>query len=593
MKRYLQTTVLIFMSQIIFSQNDEVTVTGEVTDGLQPLSDVNITIQGSTKGTKTNTQGKYVLNAIEGDVILFSHIGHESVEIIIEDTDRTLNLVMNPDIEVLDNVTVTQKKKTRKTQEKLFLEYNTNPNLIKTQFGILDKEISGTSMYILDEEQINPVATNILAVLNGKFPGVKMSPKGDPTRTTSPLDPGAVIYIRGGGSISNPTPAIYEVDGFVYVDPPLFLDAQNIKRIALLPSFASAARYGNIGVGGVFIINTKSGNFSPKDGDSGLVDKDLLRNNNVQNVVLDYKDLNKDGPTYLTELRKSKDFDEAKGIYQKFLTSYSSSMHFVLDAYQYFYDNLEKPKFADNIIVKHRSLFENNAMALKALAYIYQVQGRLLKAHEAFKEIFVSRPNYAQSYFDLANSYREIEQYEKAAGIYARYSYLLEEGFVQPEPNFDVLLTREYKNLLVQKGDKLLSRKAQKKVSEYTEVVNTRLVFEWNDSEAEFELQFVNPKGKYFKTEHSLFASPERIRSQKIAGYAMEEHLIDESMPGKWQVNIRYLGNKSLTPTYLKATVYHDYGSPSQLKEIKFFKLTLKNINQKLFELYNTSKVSN
>ena len=61
--------------------------------------------------------------------------------------------------------------------------------------------------------------------------------------------------------------------------------------------------------------------------------------------------------------------------------------------------------------------------------------------------------------------------------------------------------------------------------------------------------------------------------------------MIDGSLPGTWQVNVNYLGNKSLTPTFLKATVYYNYGTRSQRKEVKTFKLSLKNVNQELFKV--------
>jgi uncharacterized protein YfaP (DUF2135 family) len=117
------------------------------------------------------------------------------------------------------------------------------------------------------------------------------------------------------------------------------------------------------------------------------------------------------------------------------------------------------------------------------------------------------------------------------------------------------------------------------------------MVFEWNDSEAEFELQFVNPEGSYFKTVHSLAKDAERIHDEKLLGYSCEEFLIDESLTGTWQVNAKYLGNKSLTPSYLKATIYYDYGSAAQHKEIKVFKLGLKNVNQELFKVNNTARI--
>lgn len=577
MKKRLFFICFLVISFSVCSQNKEIEISGTISDGFQPLSGVNIRIENSEKGTKTDSDGKYVISATEGDVLVFTHIGYDPIEIITEDMGRTLNLAMVASIELLDNVTVTNTTKVRKTQEQLFLEYNTNPNLIKTQFGILDKETSGTAMYILDEENINPGATDILMVIAGKFPGVDAD--------------GTVIFIRGFGSIDNPTPAIYEIDGMVYTETPFFLDMQNVKRIAVLPALASTAKYGNIAGGGIIIINTKSGNFSPKDGAQGFQNSGLLTNNDFQNDAVDYNEVKQEVPSYLQKLKSSKSLEEAKRIYKEQQLAYGSFPHFVLDAYQFFFDKEEKPEFADSIIVCHWEIFENDPTFLKALAYKYQIQERWKKANRIFKDIFILRPNYGQSYIDLATSYSEMGEFKEAAGIYARYRYLLEEGFMQPETEFDAIFDREYTNFISIHGKELLNNRSRKKIAADQKYYNTRLVFEWNDSEAEFELQFVNPDGKYFSVEHSLFANAERIKSQKIAGYAMEEHLIDDSMLGEWQVNVRYLGNKSLTPTYLKATIYKNYGSEAQQKQTKLFKLQLKNTNQKLFSVKNSASI--
>ncbi len=90
------------------------------------------------------------------------------------------------------------------------------------------------------------------------FAGVTISPKGSPNIKTSPFDENAVIYMRGTNSLQHPTEAAYDVDGMVYTDPPLFLDINNIQRIARLPSLGGLAVYGTLGKGGIFIINTKN-----------------------------------------------------------------------------------------------------------------------------------------------------------------------------------------------------------------------------------------------------------------------------------------------------------------------------------------------
>ena len=112
-----------------------------------------------------------------------------------------------------------------------------------------------------------------------------------------------------------------------------------------------------------------------------------------------------------------------------------------------------------------------------------------------------------------------------------------------------------------------------------------------DDSEAEFELQFVNPENQYFMLKHSLADNTAMISSEKEYGYSAIEYLLDGSLPGSWKVNVNYLGNKSLTPTYLKATIYYNYGTYAQRKETKVFKLNLKNTPYELFAISVGSKL--
>ena len=271
---------------------------------------------------------------------------------------------------------------------------------------------------------------------------------------------------------------------------------------------------------------------------------------------------------------------------------YSGSYFFFIDSYDYFNGKWKNAEFAEELITENWNVFENNPIALKSLAYTYQAEGDFKKANELYKEIFILRPHYAQSYLDLANSYGEIGEYQKSAAIYARYGYLLEEDFLNDEKkNFTQIMDRELNNLITLKGRDLLSKRDLKKFTLEEDFDGTRLVFEWADSEAEFELQFVNPQNRYFKWNHTMRDNMERIQDEKAIGFSTEEYLIDEALLGNWQVNVKYLGNKSLTPTYLKATVYHNYGSVAQRKEVKVFKLSLLNVNQELFKVSNTGAV--
>jgi hypothetical protein len=187
-----------------------------------------------------------------------------------------------------------------------------------------------------------------------------------------------------------------------------------------------------------------------------------------------------------------------------------------------------------------------------------------------------------------------LKETKQAASIYARYEYLLNEGFMEVDTaGFGPIIYREFNNLLMLNKEAVVEgRKAKKLFVAEEEFEGTRLVFEWNDSEAEFELQFVNPGNQYHMWKHSLADNVEVIEREKEFGYNTTEYLMDGSLPGTWKINANYLGNKSLSPTYLKATVYHNYGSKAQRKEIKLFKLMLKNVNQELFELNISSRVN-
>ena len=547
--------------------------------------------------------GTYRLSVPEGEVVRYSHVGFEPIEIIVEDLDRTLNIIMVPKINQLDAVTIT-KTRPRKTQKELFQDYSTNPNLIKTMFGILDKETVGFSLRILDTEDLNVWYPDLSYLLNNRFAQVRSVCNIETGLLETSMREVITLGLAGGNS------SIYEVDGMIYEQLPCnFVDVSNIERIAVIPSFSGLTKYGTLAKGGIVIINTKTGNFSPGANGIAHYDQAEIRDNNYDNSAIQTpvdeaklrsnvyrstlvsKKLGAENPNYLNSLLESKNEIEAKEIYEEQLKIYGSMPYYILDAYDYFSNRWKNREFADSIIEQNKAILENNSHALKALAYIYQAEERFKKANDIYKEIFILRPNYAQSYIDLANSYREVEEYQKAAALYGRYAYLVEEGFLSTEGDLSTIMLRELNNLIALKGDKLVSKQEQKKVVKNDDFEGVRLVFEWNDSEAEFILQFVNPEGNYYLSEHSQKSDLERIMAEKISGFSCEEYLIYGFLRGEWRVNATYLGNKSLTPTYFKATVYHNYGSSSQRKKTKVFKLSLRNVNQQLFTVSNVGSV--
>ena len=565
------TLALLALVSTGLSAQDNRTIQGTVSDGNSPMKDVLIEVQGKNTQAVSADDGSYAIDAEVGDMLRYSYTGMKDYMVRVEDVTRHLNLIMIPDIEELPEVTVTGIK--RKSQRDLAIEYPNNPRIIRTAFGYLNADTAPGRVVMISEKDILPVQLDIFGVIRNRFPGISI---------VGNCQQGGNVIIRGSGSIANPRSAVYDVDGLILTNAPCWLDPLQIKRMAIIPTIAYSARYGALGAGGVVVINTISGN--PRD--PKIIDQARLRNNYVKDPVADLAATAESEPSYMGAFREAQSFDEAVTVYNRYASRYSGSPYFYLDSYRYFYDRLNAQEFADGIISENMMRFDDNAVILKALAYIYQDQGRDAKALEVMKEVFILRPNYSQSYQDLAQAYRDARNFDKSAWIYFRYHYLVEENFLVDSEYFSKIIRHEGDNLL-----KLHARDAGVNVDQiltdpYVEKT-TRVVLEWNDTEAEFEVQFVNPEGQYHVWKHTYAENEDRILDEKMKGYSIEEQIIDRARPGLWDLNVKYMGNKSLTPTYLKVTTYYNYGERDQRKEVHTFKLTLKNNWQKLMTINN------
>ena len=153
-------------------------------------------------------------------------------------------------------------------------------------------------------------------------------------------------------------------------------------------------------------------------------------------------------------------------------------------------------------------------------------------------------------------------------------------------------MNREYNNLLFlhQAGIVSASNRESLYVEEET-FEGTRLVFEWNDGEAEFDLQFGNPENQYHIWKHSLASDADRIMREKEIGFNTEEFLIDSSLPGTWEVNVRYYGNK-VFPQRMKSYDLRQLRNAFTTERSPRFKLSLKDANQRLFTLTKGATVA-
>ncbi|MDT9500274.1 vWA domain-containing protein [Capnocytophaga canimorsus] len=99
-------TILLFFLTLVVAYGQEYELSGIVTDESKtPLVGAFVIVKGTTKGTQTDFEGKYLIRVKPNDVLIFSYIGFESQEITIK-KQKTLNVVLKEDQQILQDVVI-------------------------------------------------------------------------------------------------------------------------------------------------------------------------------------------------------------------------------------------------------------------------------------------------------------------------------------------------------------------------------------------------------------------------------------------------------------------------------------------------------
>ncbi|MBQ0068203.1 MAG: TonB-dependent receptor [Bacteroidales bacterium] len=189
---------------------------------------VTVQLMGTQKSTSTDIDGKFSIQAKEGDKLKFSYIGMTAMEKRVSGS-AAMNVVMQESNKELEEVVV--------------VGYGTQ------------KKVSVTgSIVAVDGKKLESLPTdNLSNMLAGRLPGlIAMQHNGMPGE-------GSTILVRGSSTTSSGGNApIYIVDG-IQRDMIDTLSPDEIANITVLKDAASAAIYGVQGGSGVVLITTKQG----------------------------------------------------------------------------------------------------------------------------------------------------------------------------------------------------------------------------------------------------------------------------------------------------------------------------------------------
>lgn len=209
----------------------DIAVSGRVTDeSNNPLPGVNIVEKGTTNGTTTDVDGRFILQiAGESSILVFSFIGYEKQEIIAGSTTQ-FSVVLKTDVKSLDEVVI-------------------------VGYGTVKKsDLTGSVAQVKTEELTAFPATNVLQALSGRAAGVQV------LQNTGAPGAGVSVRIRGTNSVQGSNEPLYVVDGFpIAGNNPSILNNNDIESIEILKDASATAIYGSRGANGVVLITTKKG----------------------------------------------------------------------------------------------------------------------------------------------------------------------------------------------------------------------------------------------------------------------------------------------------------------------------------------------
>lgn len=207
--------------------NHENKIVGWVRDdqGL-PLPGVSIIYKGTSQGTQTDFDGKFILDYAPNTILIISYIGFETQAIQV-DQPQKLEVMMQGG--------------------------NTLDQVVVTSFAINRKKesIAYSSETVSTEDLINPSNPDVIKDFAGKVSGLQVlsTPSG-----------GTQIVLRGNQSVSGVNnPLLIVIDGKISSAEELKkITSTEISTINLIKGINAEALYGSQAANGVVIITTKA-----------------------------------------------------------------------------------------------------------------------------------------------------------------------------------------------------------------------------------------------------------------------------------------------------------------------------------------------
>lgn len=202
------------------------TIAGVVVDSQgEPVVGATVLVQGTSVGTITDVDGKFVIDAKDGAKLLISYVGYRSHTESVSARTTSVRVALEEDTEVLEDVVV--------------VGYGTQRR----------SDVTGSISSVKADEVVDFSSKSLAESLSGLAAGVQV------TKGSGAPGEAADIMIRGAGSLNGMAP-LYVVDG-VAQEAGFNFNMRDVESIEILKDAGSAAIYGSKAAGGVILITTK------------------------------------------------------------------------------------------------------------------------------------------------------------------------------------------------------------------------------------------------------------------------------------------------------------------------------------------------
>lgn len=226
LQRLLPIIILLLAGMNAWAQTKQ--VSGVVTDGTgETVIGASVLEKGTTNGTITDLDGKFILTVNENAVLQISYVGYTTQEVPVKGK-TSFNITLKEDSEMLEEVVV-------------------------VGYGAQKKEsVVGAISQVSNKELLQSPAANVSQAISGKIAGVITS-----QTSGAPGSDDTQMYIRGRATFAGDAQPLVLVDGvereFSQIAP------DDIETISVLKDASATAVYGVRGANGVMLITTKRG----------------------------------------------------------------------------------------------------------------------------------------------------------------------------------------------------------------------------------------------------------------------------------------------------------------------------------------------